>query len=115
MTADIDPKDVQPGQVYFAQLEPTRGHEQRGDRPVLVVSSREHLAMWRGTVAVVVPLTTQKKPLRFRPKVVDGSWAICDQPRTLDVAERFRRRAKELDPDAATFAGICDVTKQMLS
>ncbi|WP_308216340.1 type II toxin-antitoxin system PemK/MazF family toxin [Prauserella aidingensis] len=105
--------DVRTGQVWFVQLDPTVGHEQRGDRPALVISSPEHLALWNGRVAVVVPLTSQQKPFRFRPEVAPNSWAICDQPRTVDT-RRFRRRATELDPTPDTFADVCTIVAKMI-
>ncbi|WP_416211116.1 type II toxin-antitoxin system PemK/MazF family toxin [Frankia sp. Cr2] len=39
-----------------------RGREQAGQRPVLVVSSRFHLALTGGALVSVLPLTTRERP-----------------------------------------------------
>lgn len=49
------------GDVWFADLEPTRGREQAGRRPVLVVSV-DQLGSGPSELAIVVPLTTTSRP-----------------------------------------------------
>jgi len=49
------------GDVWFADLEPTRGREQAGRRPVLVVSV-DQLGGGSSELAIVVPLTTTQRP-----------------------------------------------------
>jgi mRNA interferase MazF len=44
--------------VYYAELDPTVGHEQAGRRPVLVLSDDRFNA--RSGTAIVMPLTSQK-------------------------------------------------------
>ena len=47
------------GEIWFVDLNPTKGSEQAGQRPVVVISGNllnEHL-----TVVIVVPLTTKIK------------------------------------------------------
>ena len=78
--------------VYEADFEPTVGHEQRGRRPALVVSSDEiNDTNW---LIVVVPLTTRKseRPVysgeALIPRGVGGtraeSIALVHQVRALD-------------------------------
>lgn len=53
------------GEIWYADLNPTKGSEQAGLRPVVVVSGNllnEHL-----TVVIVVPLTTKIKNYKGNP------------------------------------------------
>lgn len=54
----MHPLDIKRGSVYYAELDPTVGHEQAGRRPVLVVSDDRFNA--RSGTAIVMPLTSQK-------------------------------------------------------
>jgi mRNA interferase MazF len=49
---------IERGGVYYANLDPTVGHEQAGHRPVLVVSDDRFNE--RSGTAIVMPLTSQK-------------------------------------------------------
>ncbi len=49
------------GEVWFADLEPTKGREQAGRRPVLVISV-DQLGTGPSELAIVVPLTTSGRP-----------------------------------------------------
>ncbi len=71
--------------IYWANLDPTIGHEIQKTRPVLVVSPDElnrHLA-----TVLVAPLTSTIRPYPFRPIVtvnaLQGQIAL-DQIRALD-------------------------------
>jgi len=92
------------GDVFLARLEPRSGSEQRGARPVIVVShdAFNSLPTWR-TVIVVPCTTSQRQASRgptavLLPKGVIGSAhesvAICHQITTLD-------RSKLIKPIAA--------------
>ena len=74
---------LQAGDVYYANLSPARGTEQRGERPVIVIS-----AVSPGSRAIVVPMTTRLRgwPTRVRldlPGV--SSEAMCEQVRAIDT------------------------------
>ncbi len=51
------------GEVWMVDLDPTRGHEQRGTRPALVVSVDLFNASPAGLV-VVLPITSKAKNIR---------------------------------------------------
>jgi len=90
---------VRRGEVYWADLEPRSGSEQRGRRPVVVVSHDgfNSISAWRSVV--VVPLstsTTRTGPTAIPlPAGVAGlgkaSVALCHQVTTLDRAKLARR------------------------
>jgi len=75
---------VHAGDVYYANLNPARGMEQQGVRPVVVIS-----VVSLGPRAIVVPLTTKQRSWPTRIHVnLDGtdSDAMCEQVRTIDIA-----------------------------
>ena len=91
--------------VFFAVLDPTRGSEQAGRRPVLVVS-RERINQLLPVVNVI-PLTSRKSDVRviypnevLLPAGTAGlhldSIALCYQVRTLDKS-RLERDLGALD------------------
>ena len=89
---------MQRGHIYRVSLDPTAGHEQRGYRPVLVISTApfNHLT---GT-PLVVPITTGGNFARTAGFAVDLAGAglqthgvvRCDQPRVLDLRARRGRK-----------------------
>ncbi|WP_274994786.1 type II toxin-antitoxin system PemK/MazF family toxin [Promicromonospora iranensis] len=79
---------VQRGDVIWLSMDPTVGREQAHHRPHLVLSNtRQHRAM---RLAIVVPMTSTDKSWPTRVEVAPGSYAICEQPRTVSL-ERVTR------------------------
>jgi len=93
---------MQRGEIWLISLDPTAGHEQRGTRPVVVVSPAPFNAL-TGT-PVVVPVTGGGRFARRRGFAVSlddaGTRTIgvirCDQPRTLDFAARHGKRLESV-------------------
>ncbi len=93
------------GEIWRVNLDPTTGHEQRGTRPVVIVSPAPFNKL-TGT-PVVLPITTGGDFARRRGFAVSlhgaGTDTVgvirCDQPRTLDLAARNGRRL-ETAPDS---------------
>ena len=85
------------GEVWIVSLDPTAGHEQRGTRPVLIVSPAAFNEL-TGT-PIVLPITTGGNFARRRGFAVSlddagtrtTSVIRCDQPRTIDVGARKGR------------------------
>lgn len=86
------------GDIYLVSLDPTRGHEQQGRRPVLVVSPD---AFNRLTGApIVLPITNGGNFARTAGFAVSLAGAgtkttgvvRCDQPRALGLGARGGRR-----------------------
>jgi mRNA interferase MazF len=79
------------GQVWLANLNPTRGREIGKIRPVLIVQE-DALAASITPLVVCLPLTTQVYPglsrwrvsVPARDRLLRPSQIITDQPRTLD-------------------------------
>jgi mRNA interferase MazF len=81
-------------QIVRAQLDPTRGSEQAGTRPVLIVS-REDMNT-RLPVVTVLPLTTLRPGRRVYPTEVLLPQEIAGQPNaSIVMAHQIRTLAKE--------------------
>jgi mRNA interferase ChpB len=97
---------MQRGEIYIVSLDPASGHEQRGDRRVLIVTEANFN---KATGApVVLPITTGGTFARTQGFAVrlsglslttDGI-VRCDQPRVLDLAARGARKLNERVPAA---------------
>lgn len=84
------------GDIFWAELDPTQGHEQAGRRPVLVLS-QEVFNERSGTV-IAVALTSQEPRAGFpltlelaAAKLPKRSWAKISQVRTLSVLRLGRK------------------------
>ncbi len=91
------------GDIYLVTLDPTKGREQRGRRPVLIVSPAPFNEATGAPV--VLPITTGGSFAR-RPGFavpIAGTKTIgvvrCDQPRVLDIQARGGRKADTLPPE----------------
>ncbi len=88
------------GEVYMVDLEPTHGREQRGHRPVVVVSPDEfNLATG---LPVILPITNGGEFARRMgfavPLAGTKTTGVvrCDQPRVLDLNARNGRKVESL-------------------
>jgi mRNA-degrading endonuclease toxin of MazEF toxin-antitoxin module len=93
------------GEIWLVSLDPTLGHEQKGRRPVLIVSPEAFNRITK--VPVVLPITSAGNFARMAGFAVSltgsGCKTIgairCDQPRVLDLAARGGRKLEDI-PDA---------------
>jgi mRNA-degrading endonuclease toxin of MazEF toxin-antitoxin module len=93
------------GEIWLVGLDPAQGHEQKGHRPVLIVSPEAFNRVTK--VPVVLPITSGGSFARTAGFAVSLAGAgtkttgivRCDQPRALDLAAR-RGRKLEGVPDA---------------
>lgn len=90
------------GDIYMVSLDPTKGREQRGHRPVLIVSPAAFNTATR--LPVVLPITNGGDFVRRIGFAVEISGIKttgvirCDQPRVVDIAERNGRKVDVLPP-----------------
>ena len=90
------------GEIWLVSLDPTAGHEQRGTRPVVIISPAPFNEL-TGT-PVVVPVTSGGSFARRRGFAVSLDDAgtrttgviRCDQPRTLDFGARNGKRLESV-------------------
>jgi mRNA interferase MazF len=89
------------GSVVWASFDPSRGREQRGHRPALVVASRDYLEIVTHLV-VVVPVTTVDRGWPNHVALAGShgldrpSWAMTEQVRTIS-RERLTTVAGTVD------------------
>lgn len=90
------------GSIVWVNFSPTRGHEQQGTRPALVVSSTGYLVNVRGLV-IVLPITSVDRGWPHHVPVQGdrlglgmSSFAMTEQPRTVSL-ERIARHAGTAD------------------
>ena len=90
------------GDIYLVSLDPTLGHEQQGQRPVLVVSPTKFNEATK--LPVVLPITSGGDFARRIGFAVPLSGikttgvVRCDQPRVLDIEARGGRKVDALPP-----------------
>lgn len=100
--------ELRRGAVVWAQLDPVRGREQAGRRPVLVVASDLYLEQ-ADTLAIVLPATTVDRgwpnhvPLHGVAGLDRPTFAMTEQPRTIT---RDRFAAVHGTVDAATMREV---------
>ncbi len=93
------------GEIWLVGLDPAAGHEQKGRRPVLIVSPEAFNQVTR--VPVVLPITSRGSFARTAGFAVPLKGAgtktagvvRCDQPRALDLGARGGRTLESI-PDA---------------
>lgn len=91
------------GDIYLVTLGPTEGREQRGQRPVLVISPAEFNEATK--LPVILPITNGGEHARrigFAVPIsgIQTTGVIrCDQPRVLDLNKRNGRKVDTLPPE----------------
>jgi mRNA-degrading endonuclease toxin of MazEF toxin-antitoxin module len=93
------------GEIWLVGLDPAAGHEQKGRRPVLIVSPEAFNLFTK--VPVVVPITSGGAFTRAAGFAVSlmgaGSKTTgvvrCDQPRALDLVARGAKKLESI-PDS---------------
>ncbi len=103
------------GDVIWADLNPTIGHEQSGRRPVLILSS--DVFNDRSGTVIAVAITSQEPRAGFpltlsleNEELPKRSWVKINQIRTLSV-QRMGERITRLSPEnpARVVAGLNEI------
>jgi mRNA interferase MazF len=103
------------GEIRWADLNPVRGHEQAGERPVLILS--HDVFNERSGAVIAVALTSQEPragyPLTFElttPKLPKRSWVKTSQIRTLSTERIGRRLGRASEEElAAVVNGLFEI------
>jgi len=90
------------GDIYLVSLDPTLGHEQRGTRPVLIVSPSAFNRLTK--TPVVLPITqggnfsrTAGFAVSLMGAGTETSGVVrCDQPRAMDLGSRMARKLEKV-------------------
>jgi mRNA interferase MazF len=91
------------GDIHWADLDPARGHEQAGTRPVLIIS--HNVFNQRSGTVIAMALTSQPPSAGFpltlelsSSELPKRSWVKISQVRTLSV-ERLGQRIGSASPE----------------
>lgn len=105
------------GEVWDANLAPATGHEQDGQRPVVILSADQFNSLPLELV-VILPITSGGQPFPSRIPVnapeggLNGtSYVICEQPRTIST-KRLQRLRGRLAPQ--TMQRISTIVRDIL-
>ena len=93
------------GEIWLVSVDPTSGHEQKGRRPVLIVSPEAFNRITK--LPIILPISRGGNFARTAGFAVPLTGAgtkttgvvRCDQPRALDLAARSGRKLERI-PDA---------------
>ncbi len=91
------------GDIFWANLDPAKGYEQSGKRPVLIIS--HDMFNERSGTVIAMALTSQPQkagfPLTFElsnPELPQKSWVKISQIRTLSTT-RLSKRITKISPE----------------
>ena len=90
------------GEIWLVSLDPTSGHEQKGRRPVLIVSPEAFNRVTK--LPIILPITSGGNFARTAgfavPLTGTGTKTTgvvrCNQPRVLDLAARGGRKLESI-------------------
>jgi mRNA interferase MazF len=106
------------GEIWFVDLNPTKGHEQAGKRPGLVISADIFNTGPAGLV-VILPLTTKNKNIPLHERIAppegglkDVSYVKCEDIRSVSQERLLTRIGKVRE---ARLRAIEDKVKILLS
>ncbi len=113
----MNPANPCRGDIWLADLNPVRGHEQAGKRPVLVISVDPFNA-GRADLVVVIPITSTIRPIPFHVVVqppegglTNSSALLCEAVRSVSK-DRLVSRWGSITP--ATLAQVEDRLRILL-
>ncbi len=93
------------GDIVLVMLSSAEGHEQKGKRPALVVSS--FLYNEKAGLALMCPITTKKKNYPFEVELKKGKTKgviLADQVRSVDYNERSVKFLEKTSQEAVSRA-----------
>ncbi len=112
---------VKRGDIWLADLNPTRGSEQAGTRPVLIFQNNRVNNFT--TTVIAIPLTTNLRRASLPSCVqinkgegglLSDSVALCHQVRVLDKARLQRKLGEVSDATLAALEGTMMFTMGMI-
>ena len=99
---------VKQGDIVKLDLNPTKGHEQAGYRPVLIVSNASFSRASNMLLVCPITNTDRKNPIHVHLRGLKTTgFVMCDQVRAIDVQARDCKIIETVDND--TLWEICDI------
>ena len=98
------------GDIVMMDFDPTKGHEQRGRRPAVVVSNASYNRFARG-VAIVCPITNTDRGISIQigldQRIKTNGVIMTDQVKALDLTKRNAEYVESIPYDI--LAEVCDI------
>jgi len=92
---------VNQGDIILVDFDPTKGREQAGYRPAVVISQTAYNQ--KRNMVFICPITNSTRPLRFRVLLDDRTQiqgdVICEQVRVIDLLARKCKIIEQLPND----------------
>jgi len=96
------------GDIIKVNLNLTKGHEQAGYRPVLVVNNASHTRTSNMTIVCPITNTNRRNPVHVRLEgLMTTGFVMCDQVRAIDLQVRDYRVIETVDKE--TIWEVCDI------
>ena len=96
------------GEIWLADLNPVRGHEQAGRRPVLIVSVNS-FNQGRADLVIVIPITSTLRRIPFHITIhppedglTNASALLCEAVRSISKDRLIQRRGSITQTTMAT-------------
>jgi len=91
---------IKQGDIIKLNLDPTKGHEQAGYRPVLVVNNGSFSRASNMIVICPITNTDRNSPLHVRLNgLVTTGFVMCDQIKAIDIRARGYKVIETVDDD----------------
>src|SRR3989344_3869284 len=89
--------NIERGDIVWVDFSPTKGHEQSGLRPAVVMSPIKYNSF--SGLALVCPITSKRKNYFFEVEarcLKTKSFVLADQIRSVDIKERTKKTKDKL-------------------
>jgi len=99
---------VKQGDIIKLNLNPTKGHEQAGYRPVLVISNASFSRASNMLMVCPITNTNRNSPLHVElSELQTTGFVMCDQVRIVDIRARGYNMVESVSED--TLWEVCDI------
>ncbi len=85
------------GDIVWIDFDPTKGHEQSGLRPAVIISPSSYNSF--SGIVLVCPMTSRRKDYFFEVPIEGPkgkSFVLADQIRSVDIKERVKKKEGRL-------------------
>jgi mRNA interferase MazF len=93
------------GEVWWVDLDPTKGREQRGRRPAVVVSVDE-FNHGPAELIIVAPMTTKRKGIPFHVLTSDHGFVKCEDIRSISLERLLGRKGSVTSSEMGQVRGV---------
>ena len=101
---------IKQGDIIKLDLDPTKGSEQAGYRPVLVINNASHSRASNLTIVCPITNTDRQSPMHVPLEgLITTGFVMCDQVRAIDTRTRNYKVIETVDDE--TIWEVCDIVQ----